>query len=95
MRQVKRILFFMDLHRRKSFLDINIVLDEISQELSEGNCSLGFRQMQKLLQRKQGFVIDRKSTRLALKYLDLEGVDLRTIKRFKRRMYESRGPNIK
>lgn len=93
MRQLKRILFFMDLYQRKNYLDINVVLDVIFQELSEGNCLLGYRQMQKILQWKYDFVTDRKATRLVLKHLDLEGVHLRIIKRFKRRMHESRGPN--
>ena len=50
MRQLKRIWFFVDLCQRKNYLDINVVLDVIFQELSEGNCSLGYRQMQKILQ---------------------------------------------
>ena len=55
---------------------------------------MGYRQMHQRLTIDHGLIIDRESVRLILKDLDPEGVEHRSRRTFRRRLYSTKGPNF-
>ena len=91
-RQVNRVLRSMNLFRRGKKSSTNDILNAIHKEiLGSGQC-FGYRLMTQKL-RMQGYNVDRETVRISLNSLDPEGVEQRSIHRFRRRKYRSVGPN--
>ena len=78
--------------------DTHVVQDDelkmaVEEEIAGSGCFLGYRKVWARL-RKKGIVVKRKRVMVMLKQLDPEGVESRTKKRLRRRLYHARGPNF-
>lgn len=91
-RQLNRILRNLGLHRRGNRSSINDVLLFVQEKLKGSATNHGYRTMHQLLQ-DSGFNTNRETVRTILSALDPEGVESRTRRRLRRRLYYSPGPN--
>ena len=91
-RHLHRLLRKYGLYRRHQKSSLNTLIQVINKELKSSSACFGYRSMHQNLRRK-GYVVDRKSVRLALKALDPDGVIQRRRHRLSRRVYRCRGPN--
>ena len=90
---LKRIRRKMGLKRKKLNFDIKNVIQCISNELRGSGSSMGYRAMHKKLRRVYNLQVDQETVRLCLITLDPEGVEERSKRRLRRRVYISKGPN--
>ena len=94
LRQLKRILKSRGLRRRRNQENEWNVIAAIENELNgSGNC-VGYRQMHQRMIVKYGFAVARETVRIILKVLDPNGVDVRSRRCLRRRVYRGRGPNF-
>ncbi|XP_030585163.1 uncharacterized protein LOC115780219 [Archocentrus centrarchus] len=91
-RTLERILHKNRLWRRKNKTEVEEVAAFIQAQLENSGQSHGYRWMHQKCW-MNGIVTDRETVRLLLRLLDGEGVDLRSRRRLRRRVYHSRGPN--
>ena len=63
------------------------------EELNGSGNLIGYRQMHRRIMIDHGLVIDRDTVRIILKHLDPAGVEHRSRRTFRRRLYSARGPN--
>jgi hypothetical protein len=89
---LKRILR-MGLKRRNLDFDIDNVIQCISNELRGSGSSMGYRAMHQKLRSVYNLQVDQETVRLCLKNLDPQGVEERSRRRLRRRVYVSKGPN--
>ena len=90
---LKRILRRMGLKRRNLDFDIDNVIQCISNELRGSGSSMGYRAMHQKLRSVYNLQVDQETVRLCLKNLDPQGVEERSRRRLRRRVYVSKGPN--
>ena len=91
-RQLKRVLKSRGLQRRhKSPLEH--VLNAVKEELRGSGNSIGYRPMHRRVIIDHNLVIDRETVRIILKHLDPDGVENRSRRAFRRRLYSTKGPN--
>ena len=92
-RQLNRILKRLGLKRKRPQINVIHFIDAIEYELSSTGYTLGYRAMQRRLRNVHSISVDRVSIRLALAYIDPDGVAERRKRRLSRRLYWSKGPN--
>ena len=92
LRQLNRVLRKLGLFRRKFKASITSNISAIQTEQVSSSSSFGYRLMHKKLRQKK-LVIDRETVRIAMRYLDTEGVTARSSHRLHRRIYNARGLN--
>lgn len=90
---LKRNLKRLRLRRRNLDFDIDNVIQCISNELKGSGSSMGYRAMHQKLRSVYNLQVDQETVRLCLKQLDPEGVEDRSRRRLRRRVYVSKGPN--
>ena len=83
----------MGLKRKKLNLDIENVIQCISNELRGSGSSMEYRTMHQKLRSVYNLQVDQETVRLCLKTLDPEGVEERSKRRLRRRVYISKRPN--
>ncbi|CAH3132179.1 unnamed protein product, partial [Pocillopora meandrina] len=88
-RQLKRVLFSMGLCRRKNHSDPHVVIAVIEKELEGSGSLIGYRQLHQRLRVDYG-LRDRETVRLAMKHLDLGGVERRSRHKLKRSTYSAK-----
>ena len=93
LRQLKRVLKSKRLSRRKNYSPLQEVVNAVRKEISGSGESIGYRQMHQRLITDYCLVVKRETVRVVLKRLDPEGVDLRSRRAFRRRLYSVQGPN--
>ncbi len=94
LRQLKRILQSLQLHRRKHFTPLRDVHNEMSHMLLGTAKCHGYRWFHLKLVQK-GMVVTRETVRILLKFLDPNGVELRQQHRLQRRVHSDLpGPNF-
>lgn len=90
---LKRILCNYDLKRRNvqesPIFSLIVALDE---ELDGSGCNLGYRAMQKRLQKKYNLTVTQRTVMELMRALDPAGVAHRRKNRLKRRNYQAHGP---
>jgi len=91
-RQINRILRRFGLYRRHNHASPESILLGVADEIKGSGSSIGYRSMHQRL-RAKGLTVDRESVQIAIKELDPNGVLQRSIHRFNRRRYISKGPN--
>ncbi|XP_039858032.1 uncharacterized protein LOC120715240 isoform X2 [Simochromis diagramma] len=92
LRTLERILHNNQLWRRKNKTEVGEVAAFIQAQLAMSGQCHGYRWMHQKCW-MNGIVTDRETVRLLLRLFDGEGVDLRSHRRLRRRVYHSRGPN--
>ena len=92
LRQLKRILEKISLHRRKGETDIMYVVDFIIHEQRGSGSLHGYRWMYQKL-KCHGLNPRKEDVRLLLRLLDPEGTELRQRHCLRRRQYHAKGPN--
>ena len=91
---LKRRLKDLGLTRKDTYIvNDNELKVAIEEEITGSGCFLGYRKVWARL-RKKGIVVKRKRVMTMLKQLDPEGVESRTKKRLRRRLYHAKGPNF-
>ena len=85
--QLKRVLKSKRLSRRKNYSPLQEVVNAVRKEISGSGESIGYRQMHQRLITDYCLVVKRETVRVVLKRLDPEGVDLRSRRAFRRRLY--------
>ena len=90
-RQLKRVLKGLQRKRQKSLLQH--VVNAVREELNGSGNLIGYLQMHRRIMIDHGLVIDRDTVRIILKHLDPAGVEHRSRRTFRRRLYSARGPN--
>ena len=93
LRQLHRILRTLDLYRRRNKTSYNELITRINDALHGSRECFGYRLMSQWLL-SEGIVTDRETVRIILKELDPVGVSCRSERRFRRRIYLSKGPNF-
>ena len=83
----------MGLKRKNLDFDIENVIQCISNELAGSGSSMGYRGMHQKLRSVYNLQVDQETVRLCLKILDPQGVEERSRRRLRRRVYISKGPN--
>jgi len=91
-RQLNRILRRLGLYRRGNRSNINDVMLFVQAQLNGSASCQGYRTIHQVLQ-NHGFNVNRESIRMILSTLDPEGVQARSSRRLRRRLYFSPGPN--
>ena len=79
--------------RRTSPSDLIEVVEAVEEELRGSGSVVGYRAMHQRLVINHGLVTTREIVRQVLKTFDLEGVELRSRHRLRRRVYRAKGPN--
>ena len=92
-RHLKRILKDLNLYRRRHHVGVNVTIINITREVGNSGSSFGYRLMHQKL-RSKGINVHRETVRLCILQLDPDGVQQRTNRRFRRRVYISAGPNF-
>lgn len=92
LRHLRRVLRRLGLRRREES-DLEDVIEVMVSLLNDTSNSLGYRFMWRLLTTQYNFRVSQHTVRQLLRAIDPEGVRLRTLRRFRRRRYISRGPN--
>jgi len=92
-RQLKRVLQSKGLRRRSQKSPLQDVLNAVREELNGSGNSIGYQQMHHRIMIDHGFVIDRETVRIILQHLDPAGVERRSRRTFRRRLYSTKGPN--
>nr|XP_033492050.1 uncharacterized protein LOC117263018 [Epinephelus lanceolatus] len=92
-RQLKRLLNARGHFRRKTFCDLEVLIEFISNQIQYTGQLHGYRWMFAKC-REHGLRVRKEDVRLVLKELDPRGVSLRQARRLRRRSYFSRGPNF-
>ena len=92
-RHLKRILKSKGLRRNGQKSPLQHVLNAVREELSGSGSSIGYRQMHRRVLIDHNLVIDRETVRIILKHLDPAGVEHRSKRTFRRRLYSTQGPN--
>ena len=90
---LKRVLKSKGLCRRKNYSSLQEVVNAVKKEISGSGNSIGYRQMHQRLITDHCLVVKRETVRIILRRLDPEGVDLRSRRAFRRRVYSVQGPN--
>lgn len=93
-RHLKRLLRAMGLQKRKQQSDLNSIMSAIETELKGSGNRLGYRLMHQRLFIQHGLIVDRETVRITLRFLDNEGVDIRSRRKLRRRSYKAAGPNF-
>ncbi|XP_073449710.1 uncharacterized protein [Aquarana catesbeiana] len=91
-RTLKRICSKFSLYRKKNFSNLPEVFSFLQAEIFKSGQMQGYRWLH-LRALQKGFVVTQKTIRQMVKYLDPEGVQLRTARRLHRRRYHTEGPN--
>uniref|UniRef100_A0A0F8C524 Integrase core domain-containing protein n=1 Tax=Larimichthys crocea TaxID=215358 RepID=A0A0F8C524_LARCR len=91
-RTLERTMQRKGLWRRKDKTDVAQVSAFIEAQLQNSGQCHGYRWMHQKCW-MNGMVTDRETVRILMRLLDGEGVQLRTRRRLRRRIYHSRGPN--
>ena len=92
-RQLKRVLKSKGLQRKRRKSPLQHVVNAVREELNGSGNLIGYRQMHRRIMIDHGLVIDRDTVRIILKHLDPAGVEHRSTRTFRRRLYSARGPN--
>ena len=91
-RHLQRILRKLKLFRKNKIVSSREISNSVAGELKESGSSYSYRFIHQKC-RMKGLSTNRELVRLALKALDPEGVNNRSLKKFKSRKYTSVGPN--
>lgn len=78
---------------RHNVVDHGFLKESISNELDTSRICVGYRQMSEIIGLKYGINVSKENVRVVLKQVDPEGVEERTRKVIKRRIYQTNGPN--
>ena len=92
MRSLHRALRRLGLYRHGHHSSTNSIISHIRNELNNSGSCIGYRQMHQRCQRA-GLNTSREVVRIAVKFLDPDGVEERKRKHLRRRQYFARGPN--
>ena len=92
-RQLKRVLKSKGLQRKRRKSLLQHVVNAVREELNGSGNLIGYRQMHRRIMIDHGLVIDRDTVRIILKHLDPAGVEHRSRRTFRRRLYSARGAN--
>ena len=92
-RHLKRVLKSKGLRRRIHKSHLEHVLNAVREELNGSGNSIGYRQMHRRMVIDHSLVIDRETVRIILKHLDPAGVEYRSRRTFRGRLYSTNGPN--
>ena len=92
-RHLKRVLKSKGLRRRIHKSHLEHVLNAVREELNGSGNSIGCRQMHRRMVIDHSLVIDKETVRIILKHLDPAGVEYRSRRTFRRKLYSTNGPN--
>lgn len=93
LRHLKRILRRLGCRRRRFKSDLDEIVQVVQGELRGSGSLLGYRAMHQRLVNHHGLVTTREVVRQVLKVFDPDGVEHRSRRRLRRRVYRSKGPN--
>ena len=92
-RHLKRVLKSKGLRRRIHKSHLEHVLNAVREELNGSGNSIGYRQVHSRMVIDHSLIIDRETVRIILKHLDPAGVEYRSRRTFRGRLYSTNGPN--